>query len=115
VGERDRDSSAGANGSTFDAYADHACVLCSGVAEKRTAELIYMSQQWDYFYCYRCRGWFKRHYGDPRVYLPVRDKAQIKHLTWFYTSHLESVYERRKFFATMENVWRVLERRLLHA
>jgi hypothetical protein len=112
VDERDSDASADTTMSVFAIYANSKCVFCSGATEKKTAEMLYMSQEWDYYYCYICRGWFQRYFDDARIFLPVKDKAEIKHLTWFYVTHMESAYERRKFRERMESVWRVVERRL---
>lgn len=80
-----------------------------------TAEMMYVSQGWDYYYCYRCRGWFKRHYSDHRVFLAVKDRAEIRRLTWIYTKNMEYWYEQRRFFERLGTAWHVVERRLPHA
>jgi hypothetical protein len=85
--------------------ADSLCIFCSVPYGKKTAEMLYMSQEWDYYYCYRCRRWFKKHYNNHRIILPIGDKTEIRHLTWFYASHLESVYEQRKLLDRMESIW----------
>lgn len=70
--------------------------------------MLYTSQRWDFYYCYRCRRWFKRYYDDRRVFLPVKDAAEIRYLTWFHFTHLQSVYDRKKFRERIERgpfVW----------
>ena len=103
----------GSQGS-FGIYADSECFRCAKITERKTAELLYMSSQWDYYYCYRCRGWFKKPFMEKRVVLPVTDRKVIRHLTWMYTSHMEAIHENRKLIERMESVWRGLERRLQH-
>jgi hypothetical protein len=97
----------------FGNYANSKCFRCSKVTERKTAELLYMGSQWDYYYCFRCRGWFKKPFLNDRVVLPVTDGKAVKHLTWIYTSHLEAVHENRKMLERVERVWHGLERRLL--
>jgi hypothetical protein len=99
---------------SFEIYADSECFRCAKITERKTAELLYMSSQWDFYYCYRCRGWFKKPFNEKHVVLPVTDRKVIKHLTWMYTSHMEALYENRKMLERMESVWRGLERRLSH-
>jgi len=92
---------------------DSECFRCFRVVERKTAELLYMGMEWDYYYCYRCRGWFRRHFADRRAALPVTDRRVVRHLTWMYTTQMEAAYENRKLVDAMERAWRVLERRLL--
>jgi hypothetical protein len=99
---------------SFGVYADSECFRCAKITERKTAELLYMSSQWDYYYCYRCRGWFQKHFTEKHVVLPVTDRKVVKHLTWMYTSHMEAVHENRKLLERMESVWRGFERRLSH-
>jgi len=108
------DDSTGALVPTFGSDADSECVYCSGMTDRMTAEMLYMSQGWDYYYCYQCRGWFKRHYADRRVFLAVKDRAEIRHLTWFYTKNTEYWYEQRRFLELLGTAWRVVEKRLPH-
>ena len=99
---------------SFGIYADSECFRCAKITERKTAELLYMSSQWDYYYCYRCRGWFKKPFMEKRVVLPVTDRKVIRHLTWMYTSHMDAVHENRRLLERMESVWRGFERRLSH-
>ena len=98
----------------FGMYPDSECFRCSDVTRRKTAELLYMSSAWDYYYCYRCRGWFKRPFMKKHVVLPVNDRDVIKHLTWMYTSQMEAVYENRKMLEWVERAVHGLERRLMH-
>ncbi|MDA4112782.1 MAG: hypothetical protein OK474_01925 [Thaumarchaeota archaeon] len=99
---------------SFGIYADSDCFRCAKITERKTAELLYMSSQWDYYYCYRCRGWFKKPFKEKYVVLPVTDRKVIKRLTWMYTSQMEALHENRKLLERMESVWRGFERRLSH-
>ena len=95
----------------FAIHPDSGCALCSVLTGNKTAEMIYMSQEWDYYYCYRCRRWFKKRFDDQRIFLEIKDKAAVKHLTWVYVSHLETVYEQRRLLDRVESIWRVVEGR----
>ena len=99
---------------TFGVYADSECFRCSQVTVGKTAEMLYMSSEWDYYYCYRCRGWFKRLFSREEVVLPVTDRRVINHLTWMYTSQMEAMYENRRMLEQVARVWHGLERRLPH-
>ena len=90
---------------------DAECIFCRNATEQKTAEMLYMSQEWDYYYCYRCRGWFKRHYGNKKVVLPVRDRRDIRHLTFVYVSNMQRIENNAKFAHSLHGVWRVLGRR----
>ena len=112
-GGRDEDSGSGSPPlESFGVYADSECFRCSEVTESKTAEMLYMSSEWDYYYCYRCRGWFKRLFSNEEVVLPVTDRRVINHLTWMYTSHMEAMYENRRMLEQVGRVWHRLERRL---
>jgi hypothetical protein len=73
---------------------------------------VYMSSEWDYYYCYRCWGWFRRLFSKEEVVLPVTDRRVINHLTWMYTSHMEAMYENRRMLEQVGRVWHGLERNL---
>ena len=112
------DSTGGPEGtSSFDSTrfymrnADTRCVFCWNITERNTAEMLYVSQEWDYYYCYRCRGWFKRHYGNKKVVLPVRDKRDIRHLTFAYVSNMQRIETNAQFARSLHSVWRVFGRR----
>ena len=94
------------------ASTDSECFRCSEVTASKTAEMLYMSSEWDYYYCYRCRGWFKRLFSKEEVVLPVTDRRVINHLTWMYASHMEAMYENRRMLEQVGRVWHGLERRL---
>jgi hypothetical protein len=113
--EQDREARAETTISGFARFANSECVLCSEVTERKTAEMLHMSQEWDYYYCYRCRGWFKRYFLDSKIFLPVKEKSEIRRLTWFYVTHMESLHEWRKFRDRVGSVWRVVDRRLPRA
>jgi hypothetical protein len=67
------------------------CVRCSGQTNWGTAALLYESMEWDFYYCYECRRWFKRHFKFRYQVAPVDDKKEIKMLTHFYASQREMI------------------------
>jgi hypothetical protein len=95
----------------FDAYANSDCVYCVGTTEKKTAEVLYMSLRWDYYYCYKCRGWFKRYYGNAKVFLPVRDEREVRSLTQSYLDQMRSIYERGWLYDKLAGYWHTVGRR----
>jgi hypothetical protein len=96
----------------FDAYANSDCIYCEGTSERKTAEILYMSLKWDYYYCYKCRGWFKRYYFDRKVFLPVKDGMEIRSLTQSYVDQMRSIYERGWLYDKLAGVWHAVGRRL---
>jgi hypothetical protein len=116
VGERNGDLTASSNQmGTFVFHPTASCINCARVTNGKTAELLYASARWDYYYCYRCMGWFKKYFANEKIILPVKDRATIRCLTWVYTRELEAIYERRRFRQTMEGAWRSLGRYLQRA
>jgi len=99
----------------FSAFADSECFSCSKVTQGKTAELLYTSSDWDYYYCYRCRGWFKRPFAAGNIILAVKDRRQVKQLTWMYTSHMEAMHANRVMVESIGRFWRGLERFLTRA
>ena len=112
--ELDDPSGSSARSLRFDTGADSPCFLCD-IPEEKTAELLYASPQWDYFYCYRCRGWFKRLFGDTRTFLPVRNRTEVRRLTWIYTTRMRSVYELERMSRRMDDMRRFVAGRLTRA
>ena len=109
--ERDPRPSGGDRTPGFDAYANSDCVYCAGTTERKTAEMLYMSLKWDYYYCYKCRGWFKRYYGDQKVFLPVRDEVEVRGLTQSYKEQMQSIYERSWFYDKLAGIWHSVGKR----
>lgn len=67
---------------------DHAtepCVRCSAGRRWTTAALIYRGLEWEWYYCYDCQRWFKRHFSLRYAVAPVDDRETIRALT----GHLE--------------------------
>lgn len=110
--KRDWSASPPNGASGFGAHADSPCIFCSSAADTRTAEQLYASSEWDYYYCYRCRGWFRRFYRDPNVFVPVKDRMDIRFLTWHYAMQVQSMYEMKRMGEGMRTFWRFVERRL---
>jgi hypothetical protein len=98
--------------SGFGRYADSPCIFCSNTTKGRTAEQLYASSEWDYYYCYHCRGWFKQFYRDSKVFLPVREKSEIRFLIWYYGTQMQSSYEMRRMGNGVRTVWHFVEKHL---
>lgn len=63
------------------------CALCS--PGMKTAKLLIVTGQWNFFYCYRCRRWSKSTASDGNVLLPVQDPKMENSLTWFWRTERE--------------------------
>jgi hypothetical protein len=68
------------------------CVRCA----KKTAKLLIVTGQWDFYYCYRCRRWSQAHYTARHVLLPMEDARMEKSLTWFWRTESELMQENVK-------------------
>jgi len=93
----------------FDQGADSKCMLCP---EDKSAELLYVAALWDYYYCYRCRSWFKVRFDRRDVFLPVRERTEVTRLVWIYASRMSSLQELRKLSDSVEGVKRYVERHI---
>ena len=66
----------------LDAYAlesaSETCIRCSMGHGWKTAALIYEGLEWNYLYCYDCKGWFARHYLYRYAVEKVNDPRSIK-------------------------------------
>ena len=47
------------------------------------------TSQWSFYYCYKCRGWYRKHYRIRYLEEPIRDKKMIQSLNWFCTSEMQ--------------------------
>jgi len=65
------------------------CVSCRPGSGTKTAKLLLETGEWTFYYCYRCRGWFRKHYRIAHLEIPIRDKMLIKSLNWFYMSEMQ--------------------------
>jgi len=63
------------------------CARCS--SSKKTAKLLIVTGQWNFFYCYRCRGWSKSSASNENFLLPVEDPKMENSLTWFWRTEKE--------------------------
>lgn len=80
----------------------------------KTAELLYATPDWDFYYCYRCRRWFKRFFRDNRVFLPVDGKREVRFLTLIYTTRMTYICEARKQSHAVSELKGFVSRRLHH-
>ena len=62
------------------------CLTCYSGNGAKTALLLFETAQWNFYYCYRCRGWYQKHYRIKHLVLPIKDKMMLKSLNWFYAS-----------------------------
>ncbi len=70
-------------------YSNVRCITCSSQSGIKTAKPLLDSGEWTFYYCYRCRGWFQKHYRIKHLKIPIRDRAMLKSLHWFYLSELQ--------------------------
>jgi hypothetical protein len=99
----------------FGLNADTECFRCSAVRKGKSAELLYMSALWDYYYCYSCRGWFKRPFRERRMVIPVDDERIVRQLTEMHMWQMESLHQNRVIFESVRRFLRGFERRISHA
>jgi len=72
------------------------CILCSPRSENKTAKLLIVTGQWNFYYCYRCRQWFQAHFSSKEIVLPIRNQKIQTSLTWFWRSENELYEENRR-------------------
>ncbi|MFI5421747.1 MAG: hypothetical protein ACHQ1H_12330 [Nitrososphaerales archaeon] len=85
------------------------CMICSPQTRKdKTAKLLIVTGQWNYYYCYRCRGWFQAHFSSKNLVLRVDNKRIENSLTWFWKSENEMIEENRR---ALEWVYSLFSRR----
>jgi len=66
------------------------CINCSGRRVwKNTAALLYEGLQWQYYYCYECRRWWKRHSKYRYLVSPIVDGRIANNLVWRLESDRE--------------------------
>jgi len=76
---------------------DVECAICpSKSMNSKTAKLLIMTGQWNFYYCYRCRGWFQAHFSAKNRVFRVQNKKIENSLTWFWKSENEMIEENRK-------------------
>src|SRR5271169_2791193 len=72
------------------------CIICSTGSGNKTAKLMVVTGQWNFYYCYRCRRWSQSHYSSKGITLPVTDQKIQNSLTWFWRSENEMYEENRR-------------------
>ncbi len=72
------------------------CIICSTKSENKTAKLLVVTGQWNFYYCYRCRRWFQTHFSSKEIALPVDDQKIQTSLTWFWRTENELYEENRR-------------------
>ena len=84
------------------------CPICSGVSRgsTKTAKLLIITAEWNFYYCYRCRGWYQVHYKMRNFAFRVPSKKLENALTWFWMSESELIEENRKTLNWVHNLLR---------
>ncbi len=67
------------------------CAHCSPAS--KTAKLLIVTGQWNFYYCYRCRRWSQSYYSAKSVLLPIENSRMEKSLTWFWKTEEELMHE----------------------
>lgn len=85
------------------------CLICPAKFRgMKSAKLLIVTGQWNFYYCYRCRGWFQAHYSMKNLVLRVENKKIENSLTWFWRSENEMIEENRR---ALEWVYSLFTRR----
>jgi hypothetical protein len=87
-GKKKTESNFGETGINSDAD----CVHCRKGSMK-TAKLLVVTGQWNFFYCYRCRRWSQSYFSSKEVLIPVDNKRMENSLTWFWQTEKEMMEE----------------------
>ncbi len=94
--------------------ASEVCIRCTGVRRWNTAALIYETPEWDFFYCYECSHWYKRHSRFRYIVASIEDKRLVDSLTSQVNFNYEMMTEPlRNFYwlkSKISHVWRRLFR-----
>ena len=77
------------------------CIRCSS----KTAKLLIVTGQWDFYYCYRCRRWSQANYSARHVLFPVEDGRMENSLTWFWRMESELMQENARAMEWINSVF----------
>ena len=77
------------------------CVRCSG----RTAKLLLITGQFNFYYCYRCRHWYQSHFSARNTLWPVHNSRIENSLTWFWMSEREMMNENIRAIDWMRSIF----------
>lgn len=80
------------------------CSICpSGL---KSAKLLIVTGQWNFYYCYRCRRWSRSHYSEEKEDLhPIEDARMQKSLTWFWMTESELMEENLRAMAWLGSIF----------
>jgi hypothetical protein len=70
------------------------CANCSSGA--KSAKLLVVTGEWNFYYCYRCRHWSRSHDSSGTDLFPVGNTRTENSLTWFWRNEKELVEENIK-------------------
>ena len=87
---------------------DTECLICPAATRTKSAKLLILTGQWNFYYCYKCRGWFQAHYSSKELVLRVDKEKTANSLTWFWRSENELIEENRR---AMQWVYSLFSRR----
>ncbi len=82
------------------------CIVCNSSLNS-TAELLYQTEFWDFYYCPICCRWFQSSARDSSVAFPVKRKAQERALTLLYDERMQQI---QSIYSTSDYVERVRRR-----
>jgi late competence protein required for DNA uptake (superfamily II DNA/RNA helicase) len=79
------------------------CVRCT--SGEKSAKLLLITGEWNFYYCYRCRRWSRSHYSSKNVLLPVESSRTEKSLTWFWRTERELMEENARALAWIRSIF----------
>lgn len=80
-------------------------VSCVHCANGKTAKLLLITGQWNFYYCYRCRRWSQSHYSSSGVTLAVENDRIENSLTWFWRTEMELMRENLRAMKWIQRVF----------
>ena len=63
-------------------WADEPCMNCSGGRGWKTSAMLYEGMEWQYYRCYECESWWKRHSKYRYMVFRVSDERTADLLRW---------------------------------
>lgn len=66
---------------------------CAHCPQGKTAKLLLITGEWNFYYCYRCRRWSRSHYTASALCTAVENSRIENSLTWFWRTETEIMEE----------------------
>jgi hypothetical protein len=80
-------------------------VSCVHCATGKTAKLLLITGQWNFYYCSHCRRWSQSHYSSRGELLPIENQRIENSLTWFWRTETELMRENQRAMDWIRNVF----------